>query len=857
MSALTDRARALLICLLLAGATFWVFWPVSQCGFVFDDSYFITDNRLVQGGLTADGVRQVLTTPLVYASVTWLSHMLNCGLFGLNPGMHHLVNVFFHVGNVWLLFFLLRATTGNLWPAAFAAAFFALHPLRIESVAWIAELRDVLSTFFMLLTLIAYVWYARHGSFRAYILALAFYLLGLMSKNMIVTVPFALWLLDYWPLGRMRGLASVKSEQETGQRNGRNRAHSGPSKQVRALYSPTLSPATSCRLMMEKLPFFALTILFIIATLVHPTTVQEIGAMSGIPLAMRLQNALISYVRYIGKLCWPVDLAVLYPYPKSWPLWMVIGAVIFLLAVTCWVVRALKRHPFLAVGWFWYLGTLVPVIGLIQLGRQSIADRYTYIPLIGVFVMIAWGWPVLAGRWCHRSVTAILAAGILAACGLLTRWQLQFWQNSETLFSRAIAVTKDNDIAHNNLGIEFFKQGKREKAREHYHMALKANPINYNAHNNLAIDFAEREMFAEAISEYRETIRISPNNPEAHNNLGNVLRKVGKLEESLAHLNKALSVKPDYPEARLNLGNSLDSLGKLEEAVREYFRSIQLDPNNPKAYNNLGNTLSKLGRLEESVDYYEKSIRLDPKNQFAHNNFGHVLERLGRLAEAHAHYSEALRINPNYAEALNNLGNILQKQGKLDEAMARYSQAIGLRPDYVDAHFNLGSLFYRQNKFDEAEREYRLALQGNPGYVDARINLGNIFYLRGKYEEAQAHFQEVLKSAPDNLMALNNLGNVFEKSGRLDEAKAQYESVLKRNDKAPEAHNNLGFVLARQGKLKDAVILYRRALELNPAYSDAQKNLSVAIELLRQREEALPDAGLESVPRQGEGQNRK
>ena len=467
--------HSLWVCLLLAVSTLVVYWPVTGHDFVnYDDTDYVTANPYVQAGLSAQGLAWVWHSDVArnWHPVTMLSHMLDCQLYGMRPGGHHLTSLLFHIANSLLLFLLLRNMTGCLWRSGVVATLFALHPLHVESVAWVAERKDVLSTLFFLLTLWAYGRYAKelgakgegrgaksegrrqniqspigNGKFRHYWLTLAWFALGLMSKPMLVTVPFVLLLLDYWPLRRF------------------------------ALITKNSRLKTLLPLFREKVPFLLLSAASCVVTFQVQQNGGSVLDVNNLPVAARVANALMSYVRYLGKMLWPEHLAALYVRKTPWPAWEVGLAAIALLAVSAAVIRLARSRPYLAVGWFWYVGTLVPVIGLVQVGMQSMADRYTYIPLIGIFIAVAWGVCELAATWRVPKVgLGIATTVVLAACMVLTRGQLGWWKNSETLFQRMITAVPGNYMAHYNMGNLYSRQDKLAEAVKQYEAALKAEP---------------------------------------------------------------------------------------------------------------------------------------------------------------------------------------------------------------------------------------------------------------------------------------------------------------------------------------------------------------------------------------------
>jgi protein O-mannosyl-transferase len=528
---MAGKRRNLLIGVALGLAILTVYWPVVLQDFVnYDDQEYVTDNPRVQKGIAWEGMVWAFTTrhSWNWHPLTWLSHMLDCQLFGLDAGAHKVVNVAFHIANTLILFFALVRMTAAPWRSAFVAAGFALHPLHVESVAWVSERKDVLSAFFWMLTMLAYVRYAEQPSTRRYSLVLASFALGLMAKPMLVTLPCVLLLLDLWPLGRT--------------------AYSRPAVGERA-------PSKIPRLIWEKVPFLLLSAALSVVTYWAQATGGTFGsAVKPLPLAVRACNAVVSYVRYINKFLLPVNLAVFYPQPGAWrlPEFGLTAMVIVLLTVL--LLRALRANPYLTVGWFWYLGTLVPAIGLIQVGDQSIADRYTYIPSIGLLVLMAWGVPELVSGWRGAEVAVrAVAIGVIIAWMATTRHQLQYWANSISLFEHAIAVTSDNYIAQNNLGAALRATGKLEQAAPHFQEAIRIWPQYPEANKNLGDILARTGRFDEAVHHYQQALQKRPDWAEAHNNLGTALAMQGSTEEAIAQFSDALRLQPDFADAAYNL----------------------------------------------------------------------------------------------------------------------------------------------------------------------------------------------------------------------------------------------------------------------------------------------------------------
>lgn len=629
------------LALCLALLTLVVYLGVFRCQFVnYDDPDYVTANQRVLGGLTAENFKWAFTTGHAsnWHPLTWISHMLDAELFGLRATGHHFVNVLLHTLNALLLFVVLRAMTGAVRRSWFVAVLFALHPLHVESVAWISERKDVLSTFWMLAAL--GTWSRHVGPAREmssplrrwawYALALLCFALGLMSKPMVVTLPFVLLLLDYWPLGRWswRGPGSWRSLG---------------------------------RLIAEKIPFFALSAAASVVTFVA----QEKGGSVSAALALsdRLANAVVSYARYLGKTLYPVDLAVLYPHPGQWPWWATTGAILLLGTITAAAVRLAGRAPWFMTGWLWFLGTLVPVIGIVQVGLQSMADRYTYVPLIGVFVALVWGAHELASLERLR-IVAQLAAGLtaVAVCGLLTVRQVATWHDSETLFRQALRVTERNYLAHNNLGLELAAKGRVAEAKEEYRRSIEINPGYVEGLNNLGHALAGEGRHAEAIPFYEAALKQNPAHPEVNNNYGNALSESGRIDEAIQHYAIALRVRPDHADAHNNLGIALAMKGRVDEAVPHFLISLKNKPDNANARSNLGNAYAVQQRWNEAIEQYQEALRLRPDDAQAHNNMGNVLLQQNRVGDAISHYREALRLRPNNPEALRNLQIAVQRQ---------------------------------------------------------------------------------------------------------------------------------------------------------------------------------------------------
>jgi tetratricopeptide (TPR) repeat protein len=671
-----------IISFLLALATLIVFLPVSANDFVnYDDPDYVTSNSHVQGGLSWSNVVWAFETGFAsnWHPLTWLSHMLDYQLFGQHAGGHHLISVLFHIVNTVLLFQLLNRMTGGLWQSALVAALFALHPLHVESVAWVSERKDVLSALFFLLTLDAYARYVErtrssedHGRIWFYLLALTFFALGLLSKPMLVTLPFVLLLLDYWPLRRIPQLIS-----------------GGQSDPSTAEVSTLIS--TLFRFLIEKVPFFALSVISSAVTFIVQRKGGAVSSLSTLSVSARVANALVSYVRYMGKMFWPFKLSVLYPHPGHWPAMSVLASAALLLGISAFVVFRWRSQPYLVVGWLWFLGILIPVIGLVQVGIQSMADRYSYVPLIGLLIMLVWGLNDASAQasWFTARAKAIGATVALVACAGLSLGQIHYWHDSETLFRRATQVTTRNYLAYNNLGFYLSGKGKVEEAMENYRRALEIEPFYEDAQNNLGYALAGQKKYAEAIQHYEAALRVRPNHVEVHNNLGNALADTGNTDEAIKHYLIVLKQKPDHADAHNNLGIALSMKGKFDEAISHFHEAIRFKPNYASAHSNLGNALAVQHKLDEAIKEYQESLRLKPDDAQAHNNLANALAEQGKLDEAISHYGEALSLNHDNPEAHFNLGIALLRQSKRDEAKGHFLEALKLKPDYAEARKQL------------------------------------------------------------------------------------------------------------------------------------------------------------------------
>lgn len=618
--------------LILAVGTLVLFAPVRNFEFVnFDDNVFVFANEHVKHGFTWDGVKWAFLSADIdyWRPLSWLSHMLDVELFGLRAGGHHITSALIHAANAVLLFLALRRLTRELRLSFLVAALFAWHPLHVESVAWVAERKDVLCASFWFLGLWCYAGYAAAPTRRGFAAVAACLALGLMSKPMILTFPFQLLLLDIWPLRRV--------EFTSGQ----------PVTQSLRAFLP---------LLREKIPLFAMIVAAAAATFIAQRNVGAIMPEGIHPFSARLVNAPVSYARYLGLSFWPADLAILYPMPHEWPMWQVGGALGLLALATWFCVRRLNREPWLAVGWFWFLGTLVPVIGLIQVGDQSIANRYTYVPLVGCFIAVVWGLETLRRARPGTTRCLVAAAGaILVLCLADAHVQLGHWRDGITIFEQAVRVTKDNFIAMTNLGNNLARLNQQQRAITLYQEALRVRPDSSDTHYNLASSLAETGQPKAAEAHYREALRWFPGYARAHNNLANLLSDTGRIPEAIQHYEECLRLKPGNVEARFNYGITLADMGKPADAIAQFEAAVQRQPGFTRARLQLVSLYAGMGKPTEALAHNEELLRRDPGSPEGQFNAGSFALARGDFGLAVRHWQEAVRLKGDFLPAVHRL----------------------------------------------------------------------------------------------------------------------------------------------------------------------------------------------------------
>lgn len=580
-----NNKQSFLICLILTLLTLAVYLQVKNFDFVnYDDNTYVYENSNIHNGLSVESVKWAFTTGYAnfWHPLTWLSHILDWQLYGSNPAGHHLTNLLFHILNTLLLFIVFKKLTNEIWQSVFAAALFAVHPLHVESVAWISERKDLLSTFLAILTLLAYLRYVKHKGFLNYIFSLSIFVFGLMAKPMLVTLPFVFLLLDYWPLCRIKKFEWKISKY----------------------------------LLFEKIPFIILSIFFSFIAFYMQQRGGAIPAESAIPLKFRVLNAFISYSTYIKKMFWPSRLAVFYPHPgqKVSMLYAVISAVI-LLAITLFVFRFAKKHRYLVTGWFWYIGTLLPVIGLIQVGNHAMADRYSYIPLIGLFIIIAWGADELMFKLPYKKISsAFISLLIISALSVCSYFQIGRWSDSLNLFSHALDVTNNNYVAHTNMGMALYELKRMDEAEFHYAQASLIEPDSHLAHIRLASILYQAGKLNESACEYETALRIKPNNPKVLNELGIIFGRQAKLEDSKRYFKNAIQIDPNFMEAYINIAAVLMIQNKIDEAAEYLNELLKLNSSSARAYFYLGQIFLQKNNSERAIEHFIMAFNYEPNN---------------------------------------------------------------------------------------------------------------------------------------------------------------------------------------------------------------------------------------------------
>jgi tetratricopeptide (TPR) repeat protein len=635
-----DRQK-LIIYIVLTVVILAVFWQVNHYDLInFDDNAYLTENSHIQSGITPDGFRWAFSTKYLglWNPLIWLSLMFDYQLHGLNAGGYHLTNLILHVMSALLLFWLFNRMTGAIWKSVFVAALFALHPLHVESVAWIAERKDVLSAFFWMLTLCLYVYYTEKPIIKRYLLVLFSFACALMSKPMVVTLPVVMILLDYWPLKRLQSREIVKTIPEampdsTDHGTKKNKLKKEALKNISPPHNRKLSENKILRIipiwqLKEKTPFFVLSVVMVIITLYTPDTLYNPNTpdLKQFPFISRLANAPVAFVIYLEKTFWPHDMAIFYPFAEQLPLWQVMGASLLILVISIAVIVMMKRLPYLFAGWMWFSITIAPVIGIIQISTAApyaMADRYHYLPSIGLGVMLAWGISALIKNEAIRKNGLFPAEIIFLAVLSFLSWnQCGYWKNSFEIWNHTLKVTDYNWLAYDNRGNTYKSLGDYKQAIEDYGRAIKINPGYAEPHNNRGVAYYDLGNYRQAIEDYDRAIKINPGYAEPHNNRGLAYNELGNYKQAIEDLNRAIEINPSYLDAYNNRGIAYDRLGNYKQAIEDYDRSIKIKPDYADAYNNRGNAYNKLGQYQLAIEDYNNAIRIKQDYADAYNNRG-------------------------------------------------------------------------------------------------------------------------------------------------------------------------------------------------------------------------------------------
>ncbi len=708
------KRHGIVAALIITTLTLSAFWEVRHNDFVnYDDNVFIYDNPWVKSGVSIPGIRWAFTN--TYGSnwhpLTWLSHMTDCHLYGLNPRGHHLGNLGIHLLSSLLLFAALYNMTGSYFPSLATAVLFAVHPLHVESVAWAAERKDVLCAFFWMLTMLAYHHYTKKPGIRRYIPVATAFCLGLLAKPMIVTLPFVLLLLDYWPLRRFPVSSS-------GYNDGRSNAASG-SRSVVPIISTGFEQLWP--VIRDKIPFIVLSAIVSIITYYAQDTAGAVMTLETLSIFERFGNALVSYCQYLWKMVYPINLIVLYPLAdRHLSIARVVFAGCVLLGITFVAIRNARRRPQLIVGWLWYVGTLLPVIGIIQVGIQSFADRYTYIPLVGIFIMIGWSLPPLHRTQRRvRMLLLVMSAALSIVLVAITRRQVSHWKNSKSLFTHALRFSTNSHIAHNNLGIALSLEGKH----------------------------------TEAVKHFREAVKIKPDYTAGRRHLGTLLASLGDTTAGIRHLETAVALDPEYTNARYDLGIVHGHSGNIDVARQHLSRVMTDRPNHPQAAFQLGKLLVDHGQFAEAIPFLESAIRITRNHAAAYSQLGKAMQRTGQIENAIHSYQEALDISPNLIDAHENLAHLLAGKKMYDRAIFHYREGLRIVPDRITCLNGLAWLLAtRENRSSEdtnqavkvAERAATVTGNTNFAILDT---LAAAYAANGQYQPAAEYAANALALA--------------------------------------------------------------------------------------------------------------
>ena len=899
-----EKRRILLIYICLMVITLAVYWQLNRCDFIdYDDPTYVTENVNIQHGITTDAIRWAFTSGYAanWHPLTWMSHMLDVQLFELNAHRHHLINLLFHIANTLLLFYVFHRMTKAPLKSAFVAALFALHPLHVESVAWVSERKDVLSTFFWMLTMAAYISYVEGlravsrpqssasgspssvlsspASIFRYLAVLIFFALGLMSKPMLVTLPFVLLLVDYWPLGRLtteagRGPVAKRTHRKAIEQTGKGReqiVHAAPDhekqrferkKTAQGIRTEAKTLSVNKRkakpkrtrivqttveeerpsddryqwalirpLLWEKIPLFVLAALSCIVTFSVQQNGGAVTSTGVIPLGVRVGNALISYVAYIAKTIWPGSLAVFYPYSRTQPAWLVFGAFLLFLAASVIAIRKAKRLPYLAFGWLWFTGTMVPVIGIVQVGTQSMADRYTYVPLIGLFAAGTWFATALLQelKITHMQRKALLigsSAAILASLFVVTYRQAGYWRSSMSLCNHALDVTENNDTILVVRGAAYERLGDYDQAMLDYERALAINPDNPTAYNDRGVVYHKQGNYRESILDYNRVIEIDPEFVHVYYNRGLAYEALRNPGNAIENFSKAIAMNREHEQAYDHRGAAYEKIGNHRQAIEDFNKVIETDPGYAGAYANRGAAYDGIGDFTRAIEDLNKAAAIDPKLSWVYNRRGAVYGKLGNYRQAVEDFSRGIDIEPGNIEAYYNRGATYGKLGNYRQEIEDFDRAIGIDPNRAELYYRRGAAYGKLEDYKKEIENYDKAIQINPGNAQCYNGRGIAFDKLGDYQRAISNFDRALEINARSAMVLNNRGNAYGKLRNYKRAIQDYSRAIEIDLHYVMAYYNRGVAYSELGQNGAANEDFKKA---------AQFDCEEAKEILRKR----------------------
>ena len=736
-----------------------IYWQTNEFSFVgLDDSLYVIDNPYVQKGITLDSIRWAFTgaTEITnfWAPLTWLSILADFEIYGLNAGGYHITNLIYHLMNSLLVLLVFHQMTGSLWKSFFIAIMFALHPLHVESVAWVTERKDVLSTFFWLLTMWAYWKYSKNPGIPQYLLIFFFFILGMMAKPMLVTLPFAMLLLDFWPLGRLK------------------------------ITSPKAMIYDFLWLFLEKTPLFFCVIAISVVTYYFQDKGGVLPSVQLIPMYLRIENVIVSYGLYLWKTIWPFQLAAIYPYPAAIPNWKVGSSFILLFFITIVSIKRIRTAPWFLFAWLWYMGTLVPVIGFVVVGPHSMADRYMYVPSIGIFLIMAWGIPELLKNFRYKTkyIRSLFVIAILFYSAI-TWYQIKHWRNSFALFKHTLETTTENPIAHDGFANALAKQGNIDEAIRHYKRSIELYPYSAEVHNNLGVAYFKADKTKKAIQQYKTALELKPDYVAAMNNLGNALKKNGQYNDAEPYFRRALQITPNSPILNLNLGICLLGNQQIEAAIPYLEKAAIISGFEIPAYNSLYDAFQNSHQEKQAVKYFSQLREKNPNQPIAHYILGKANTKKGHYQQAIVNFSEALRLHPNYLDTAIHRQKIFHRIKQIEHAIELLENKRRAEPQDHQLLYQLGELYNQKEEIHKAKQYYLKSLEIQRDYVPALNKLGFLYASIGRYEQAIGIYSRLSEILPSHNSIDYNIACMYSKLNKKKKAIEWLQSALKKGYK--------------------------------------------------------------------------